>query len=50
MVIAAAANNLVKSAMAGGIGGRQLGLRVGVPLLAASGGGVLSAWWLTTLT
>ena len=32
-----------------GIGGRQLGLRVGVPLLAASAsaGGLLSVWYST---
>ena len=32
LVTAAAANSLLKGAMAAGIGGRQLGLRVGVPL------------------
>lgn len=48
LVTAAAANSLLKGAMAVGIGGRQLGLRVGVPLLAASAGGLLSVWCLTT--
>ncbi|MDQ3774635.1 MAG: MgtC/SapB family protein [Pseudomonadota bacterium] len=48
LVTAAAANSLLKSAMAAGIGGRQLGLRVGVPLLAASAGGLLAVWCLTT--
>ncbi len=48
LVTAAAANSLLKGALAAGIGGRQLGLRVGVPLLAASAGGLLSVWYLTT--
>jgi len=48
LVIAAVANSLLKGAMAAGIGGRQLGLRVSVPLLAASAGGLLSVWYLTT--
>lgn len=49
VVVAAAVNNLVKSAMAAGIGGRRLGLRVGIPLLVASAGGLLSAWWSSAL-
>ncbi len=48
LVTAAAANSLLKGAMAAAIGGRQVGLRVGVPLLAASAGGLLSVWCLTT--
>jgi len=48
LVTAAAANSLLKGALAAGIGGRQLGLRVGVPLLAASAGGLLAVWCLTT--
>ncbi|MGH7433583.1 MAG: MgtC/SapB family protein [Candidatus Methylomirabilales bacterium] len=48
LVTAAAANSFLKGALAAGIGGRQLGLRVGAPLLAASAGGLLSVWCLTT--
>lgn len=48
LVTAATANSLLKGAMAAGIGGGQLGLRVGVPLVAASAGGLLAVWCLTT--
>lgn len=40
IVLAAAVNSLVKGGMATAIGGRVLGLRVGLPLLAASMGGL----------
>ena len=44
IVIAAAVNSLVKGGMATFIGGRRIGLRVGLPLLAAAAGGLLSVW------
>ena len=44
IVIAAAVNSLVKGGMASFIGGRRIGLRVGVPLLAAAGAGLLTVW------
>jgi uncharacterized membrane protein (DUF4010 family) len=44
IVIAAAVNSLIKGAMATSIGGGALGLRVGLPLLAASAGGLAVAW------
>ena len=44
IVIAAAVNSLVKGGMAAFIGGRQIGVRVGLPLLAASVGGLLTVW------
>ena len=44
IVIAAAANNLVKGGMATVIGGRAIGLRVGLPLLASAIGGLLTVW------
>ncbi len=46
IVIAAVVNTMVKSGMAAVIGGRETGLRVGMPLLAGSGGGLLSVWLL----
>lgn len=47
VVIAGAINSLVKGAMAGVIGGRAIGLRVALPLAAAAGAGLLSAWlWI----
>ena len=47
VVIAAAVNSLVKGGMATIIGGRDIGVRVGVPLLASAIGGLISAWiWL----
>jgi uncharacterized membrane protein (DUF4010 family) len=47
VVIAGAVNSLVKGAMAGVIGGRAVGLRVALPLAAAAGAGLLSAWlWI----
>ncbi|MGD2112416.1 MAG: MgtC/SapB family protein [Gammaproteobacteria bacterium] len=46
IIIAAAVNSLVKGGMAATIGGRALGLRVGVPLLVASSAGLTVAWLL----
>ena len=46
IVIAAAVNSLVKGAMAAVIGGREVGLRVGVPLLMCAVTGLLLAWFL----
>jgi uncharacterized membrane protein (DUF4010 family) len=45
IVIAAAVNNLVKGGMAATVGGRQLGMRVALPLLFASLAGLLAVWW-----
>jgi uncharacterized membrane protein (DUF4010 family) len=42
IVIAASVNSLVKGVMATTIGGGRLGLRVGLPLLAAAAGGLLA--------
>jgi uncharacterized membrane protein (DUF4010 family) len=44
IVIAAATNNLVKSALASFIGNRQTGLLVGVPMVLSLGAGLLVAW------
>lgn len=44
IVIAAAVNSLVKGSMATFIGGRRLGLRVGLPLLAGAVAGLLATW------
>ena len=46
IVIAASVNSLVKGVMATTIGGGRLGLRVGLPLLAAAAGGLLATQWL----
>lgn len=47
IVIAAAVNNLAKGVMAAAIGGRRIGLRVGLPLLASALGGLTAVWlWL----
>jgi uncharacterized membrane protein (DUF4010 family) len=46
IVIAAAVNSLVKGGMATVIGGREVGLRVGVPLLTSVVAGLLLAWFL----
>jgi uncharacterized membrane protein (DUF4010 family) len=47
VVVAGAVNSLVKGAMAGVIGGRALGLRVGLPLLAGACAGLAAAWlWI----
>jgi uncharacterized membrane protein (DUF4010 family) len=44
IVIAAAVNSLVKGGMATFIGGREVGLRVGLPLLGGAVGGLVSVW------
>lgn len=44
IVIAASVNSLVKGAMAVFIGGRDIGQRVGLPLLGSAVGGLLSVW------
>ena len=47
IVVAAAVNNLVKGGIATFIGGKAIGLRAGLPLLASAVGGLVSAWlWL----
>ncbi len=46
VVIAAAANTLIKAVMAVVVGGRSLAYRVALPLLLAAGGGLLVVWWL----
>jgi uncharacterized membrane protein (DUF4010 family) len=46
IVIAAIVNTLIKGGMAGAIGGKSLGLRVGLPLLAASAAGLATVWTL----
>ncbi len=45
IVLAAAVNSLVKAGMALSIGGRGVGLRVGVPLLLAAATGIIMAWY-----
>jgi uncharacterized membrane protein (DUF4010 family) len=42
IIIAASVNSVVKSFLAAAVGGTALGIRVGIPLLAAAGGGLLS--------
>jgi len=44
IVIAAATNNLVKSALAGFVGNRQTGLLVGGPMVLSLAAGLLVAW------
>lgn len=44
IVIAAAINSLVKGGMATIIGGRDIGVRVGLPLLGSAIGGLVSVW------
>ncbi len=47
IMIAAAVNNLVKGGMATVIGGKAMGLRVGLPMLASTLGGLASTWlWI----
>jgi uncharacterized membrane protein (DUF4010 family) len=47
VVIAASVNSLTKGGMATVIGGQDIGLRVGLPLLASAIGGLVSAWlWI----
>ena len=45
ILIAACVNSLVKSGLSLGIGGRNLGLRVGAPMLVVVSSG-LTTWWL----
>lgn len=45
IVLAAATNGLVKTAASAFIGGPAMGLRVGLPLVAASAAGMGIAWW-----
>jgi uncharacterized membrane protein (DUF4010 family) len=45
MVIAAAANNLTKGAMASAIAGRPVALRAGLPLFASAAVGLGVQWW-----
>lgn len=45
IVIAAAVNSVIKAGMATFIGGREIGIRVGLPLLASAIGGLLSVWF-----
>ena len=44
VVVAAAANSLIKGGIAAMIGGRQTLVRVGLPLLFAAAGGLIAAW------
>lgn len=44
IMIAAAVNSLIKGSMATFIGGRSIGLRVGLPLIASAIGGLVSVW------
>lgn len=44
IVLAAAINNLVKSALAGVVGNRQTGLLVGIPMVLSLAAGLLVAW------
>lgn len=46
IVIAAAVNGLVKGVMATVIGGREVGVRVGVPLLLSAVVGLSAVWLL----
>jgi uncharacterized membrane protein (DUF4010 family) len=44
IVLAAASNSLVKGGMAIVIGGRRMGLQVGLPLMISAFGGLVSVW------
>lgn len=44
IVVAAAMNGLIKTALSGVVGGAAMGLRVGVPLVASSIAGLVVAW------
>jgi len=44
IVIAAAVNSVIKAGMATFVGGREIGIRVGLPLLASAICGLLSVW------
>ena len=48
IVIAAAANTLAKAALASGVGGRSVGLRVGGVLLASACAGLSVAWTMSS--
>jgi uncharacterized membrane protein (DUF4010 family) len=45
VVLAGAINSLVKGCIAAMVGGKETGLRVGLPLAASAVVGLLSAWW-----
>ena len=49
ITIAAATNGLVKSAVSTIVGGRAIGLHVGLPLVAGSLAGLAVAWSATPL-
>ena len=44
-VIAAGVNSLAKAGMATAVGGREIGLRVGLPLIVSATGGLATAWF-----
>jgi uncharacterized membrane protein (DUF4010 family) len=44
ILIAAAIKSLVKGGMATGVGGRNIWLRIGIPLLGGAIGGLVSVW------
>lgn len=44
LIIAAASNNLIKAIMASFIGGKEMALKAGLPLIISSLGGGLSVW------
>jgi len=44
-LIAAGVNSLAKAAMATAVGGREIGFRVGLPLMISVGGGLVAAWF-----
>ena len=44
IIIAAAVNTLVKGSMTAFVGGRDIGLRVGLPLLMSVFGGLFAVW------
>lgn len=47
IVLAAAVNSLAKAGIAAAIGGRSMGMRVGVPLVTAAVAGPLTTWLLS---
>lgn len=44
-LIAAGVNSIAKAAMATAVGGREIGLRVAVPLIVSACGGLVTAWF-----
>ena len=44
-LIAAGVNSLAKAGMATAVGGREIGLRVGLPLIVSATGGLATAWF-----